>query len=322
MKKFEDIRALIADDLKEFHKVFRKTIKTDIRLLNAINSYILRKKGKQLRPVLVLLSAKMFGGDRQRAFVASSLVELFHTATLLHDDVVDDAPMRRGIFSVYGVWKSKIAILVGDFFLSRSMLLALKNKDYQLLEIISKAVEQISEGELLQLDKSRKYKTTEEQYMAIIRKKTASLFASCTKAGALAGGANKEEQEALYNYGMALGIAFQIQDDLLDFDKTNRMGKVLYNDLKERKMTLPIIYALQESRDAKKSLRIFKKKHKSKSELEYLVRFVRENGGIEYTEEKMQYYRTVAVDSLALFPESQEKKALIALAYFATQRKK
>lgn len=322
MKGLEDIKGLLTEDLKEFHKVFRKTITTDIRLLNAINSYVLRKKGKQLRPILVLLSAKMFGENKERALVASSLVELFHTATLLHDDVIDDAPMRRGVFSVYGVWKSKIAILVGDFFLSRSMLLALKHKDYELLEVVSEAVEQISEGELLQLDKSRQQNTTEAYYIEIISKKTASLFAACTKLGAIAGGGNKEEQEALYCYGKALGIAFQIQDDLLDFDKTNCMGKMLYNDLKERKMTLPIIHALEESSVSKDYLRIFRKRHKSKKELKDLVQFIRENRGIEYTEEKMSFYRTKAINALDMFPDTEAKNALIALAHFTTQRRK
>lgn len=318
----DTIKAPIKDELAEFQIIFRNSVKTNVSLLNAVNAYIFRRKGKQLRPILVLLTAKLCGGVVSRSYNAATLVELFHTATLLHDDVVDDAMQRRGIASVYAIWKSKIAILAGDFLLSKSMLVALESKEFGLLEIVSNAVREISEGELLQLDKVRKQHNTEEEYLNIIQKKTASLFAACAKAGAASATEDTQKIEQLYQYGLNLGIAFQMQDDLLDFDKTNILGKPLYNDLKERKMTLPFIYALSQSVDAKEYLRIFKKKKKKETELQKLVTFIIENGGTTYTQTKMEEYRDKALSCLTGFDDSVEKKALEDLAYFTTARKK
>ncbi|PVX51924.1 octaprenyl-diphosphate synthase [Balneicella halophila] len=316
------IKAPIKKELEVFQKIFKNSAKTDISLLNAVNAYIFRKKGKQLRPVLVLLSAKLCGDITSSSYTSATLVELFHTATLLHDDVVDDAKQRRGIASVYAIWKSKIAILAGDFLLSRSMLVALEAKEFDLLEIISNAVKEISEGELLQLDKVRKLQNTEGAYLTIIQKKTASLFAACAKAGATSATDDEAKIEKLYQYGLNLGIAFQMQDDLLDFDKTNALGKPLYNDLKERKMTLPFIFALTQTEDSKRYLKLFKKKKKTATELDELATFIRENGGTDYTEKQMDIYRDKALSFLDGFEDSPEKRALEQLAYFATARKK
>ncbi len=318
----QTIKAPIAKELKLFQSYFKNSVKTTVPLLNAVNAYIFRKKGKQLRPILVLLSAKLFGTITPKSYTASCLVELFHTATLLHDDVVDNAKERRGILSINAIWKEKIAILVGDFLLSKSMLIALENKEFELLEIISKAVKEISEGELLQLDKAQKLQNTEAAYLQIIKKKTASLFAACCKAGASSTTTDKKLQERLYHYGLNLGIAFQMQDDLLDFDKTNYLGKPLYNDLKERKMTLPFLYALTKSSNSKEQLKLFKKKQKTQKELEKLTAFIKENGGIDYTKEKMLEHKEKALSYLRDFEDSDAKRALEELAIFCTQRKR
>ncbi len=322
MHTIKDIKAPIKEELKEFQHHFKGAVKTQIGLLNAVNAYIFRKKGKQLRPVLVLLAAKLCGDVTSKSFTAATLVELFHTATLLHDDVVDEAKKRRGILSINAIWKSKVAILVGDFLLSRSMLVALEAKEFGLLEIISKAVKEISEGELLQLDKARRLSNTEEAYFTIIEKKTAALFAACTQAGAASATTDLAQQELLYQYGLNLGIAFQMQDDVLDFDKKNALGKPLYNDLKERKMTLPFIYALSQSAEAKTYLKLFKKKKKKTAELEKLVQFIIANGGVAYTQKRMEEFRDKALSFLSDFVESPEKEALVQLAYFTTNRNK
>lgn len=321
MPTIPTIKAPIAKELVEFQKVFKQSVKTDISLLNAVNAYIFRKKGKQLRPVLVLLAAKLCGGITRRSYTSATLVELFHTATLLHDDVVDDALQRRGITSVYAIWKSKIAILVGDFLLSKSMLVALQAKEFALLEIVSDAVKEISEGELLQLDKVRRQENTKEAYFTIIKKKTAALFAACAQAGAASATGDEKKQQQLYQYGLHLGIAFQMQDDLLDFDKTNALGKLLYNDLKERKMTLPFMHALQQSEESKHYLRLFKKKKKTQTELQQLAAFIIENKGVSYTQEQMKNYREKALSYLDGFDNCPAKESLQQLAYFATTRK-
>lgn len=321
MPTIHTIKAPIARELVEFQKVFKQSVKTDVSLLNAVNAYIFRKKGKQLRPVLVLLAAKLCGELTVRSYTSATLVELFHTATLLHDDVVDDALQRRGIASVYAIWKSKIAILAGDFLLSKSMLVALQAKEFALLEIVSDAVKEISEGELLQLDKVRRQENTQEAYFTIIKKKTAALFAACAQAGAASATNDEKKQQQLYQYGLHLGIAFQMQDDLLDFDKTNVLGKPLYNDLKERKMTLPFMHALQQSKERKHYLRLFKKKKKTQTELQQLAAFIIENKGVSYTQEQMKNYREKALSYLDDFANCPAKESLQQLAYFATTRK-
>lgn len=322
MNTIATIKAPIQKELAIFQEIFKQSVKTDISLLNAVNSYVFRKKGKQLRPVLVLLAAKLCGGITQRSYTSATLVELFHTATLLHDDVVDDALQRRGMASVYAIWKSKIAILTGDFLLSKSMLVALEAKEFELLEIVSNAVKEISEGELLQLDKVRKQKNTEQAYLTIIEKKTAALFAASVKAGSSSATADEEKHEKLYQYGLHLGIAFQMQDDLLDFDKTNALGKPLYNDLKERKMTLPFLHALEKSGHDKKYLKLFRKKKKKQAELQELARFISEQDGVAYTQQQMEYYRDKALSFLVDFEDCEAKQSLQDLAYFATKRRK
>lgn len=322
MATIDEIKAPITEELKVFQKEFRGSVRTQVPLLNAVNSYLLRKKGKQLRPVVVLLSAQICGEITSRSYTAATLVELFHTATLVHDDVVDEAQERRGIFSINAIWKSKIAVLTGDFLLSRSMLVALENEEYKLLEIISTAVKEISEGELLQLDKSRKQNTSQAEYFSIIEKKTASLFAACAAAGAASSIDNKRLTTNLLQYGKNLGMAFQMQDDLLDFDRSNRLGKLLYNDLKERKMTLPFIYALEQAASPKSIIKLFKKKKKTRQELEQLAQFIVDNGGVNYTQQQMEKYRDLAISYLVDFPQSDAKTALTQLAHYATLRKK
>ncbi len=322
MSSIQDIKAPVTKDLAVFQKHFKGAVRTQIPLLNAVNAYVFRKKGKQLRPILVLLSARLCGGVSQKSLTAATLVELFHTASLVHDDVVDNAKLRRGIFSINAIWKSKVAVLVGDFLLSKSMLVALEAKEFGLLEIISNAVKEISEGELLQLDKAQRLKNDEETYLKIITKKTAALFAACTKAGAASATDNAKMQEQLYLFGLNLGIAFQMQDDLLDFDKKNVLGKPLYNDLREQKMTLPLIYALQQRAERKTYFKLFKKKRKTQKDLELLAAFIKGNGGVDYTQEKMRAYRDKAISYLADFEDCAAKKALLDLAAFTTTRNK
>lgn len=323
VKSLDAIKGPIEQELIHFEKHFRESMKSHVALLDTIMHYVVKRKGKQVRPMFVFLSAKLFGPTNDTTYAAASLVELLHTATLIHDDVVDDANERRGFFSINALWKNKIAVLVGDYLLTRGLLLSLNNKDYQSLHILSDAMKAMIEGELLQSQKARKLDIDESIYFDIIRQKTASLIAAACSAGAASTTKEEERIEKMRLFGEKIGIAFQIRDDLFDFG-TDDVGKPLGIDIKEKKMTLPLIYALNNAStsDKRKILRIVKKDNEDKEKVQEVIRFVNESGGIEYAREAMLKYRTEAFDILFSFPENQARKALQELVTFVTDRKK
>lgn len=284
----DQIKAPIALELERFEATFRQSMKTQVPLLNTIMNYIVRRKGKQIRPIFVLYSAAAMEGINERTHRGASLVELLHTATLVHDDVVDESDMRRGFFSINALWKNKIAVLVGDYLLSRGLLLSVENKDFDLLEIVSNAVREMSEGELLQLEKARTMNTTEEVYFEIIKKKTASLIASCCAIGSASAGANSAEIQKMHRFGELIGLAFQIRDDLFDFGD-NDSGKPAGIDIKEKKLTLPILHALSKasSDEARRIKTIIKGKDAHSSKMESVIAFIEKYGGLDYARVKM-----------------------------------
>jgi len=324
MSDIKKVKALIELEMKEFEKFFKETVKTKIPLLDIVMNYIIRSKGKQMRPMFVFLTAKLIGEINKSTFTAATLIELMHTATLVHDDVVDNADKRRGFFSINALWKSKIAVLTGDYLLSKGLLIAVKNNEYELLEIVSEAVKEMAEGELLQIEKSRKLDITEETYFDIIYKKTATLIASCMAAGAKSAKASDDEALKLKEFGEYAGIAFQIKDDLFDYQKTNLTGKPTGNDIQEKKMTLPLIYALNNSTKSEKKriLRIIQKYNTNKEKVNEVIEFVKIKGGLEYTEKKMVEYKTKATDVLNHFPNSPSKTALIDMVTYIITRNK
>jgi len=319
-----DIKAPIKKEMEKFEIYFKDSMKTKVRLLNVINSYIIKRKGKEVRPILVFLSAKLAGEINDSTYTAAALTQLLHTATLIHDDVVDEAYERRGFFSVNALWKTKAAVLVGDFLLSKGLLIALDNNEFGQLKVVSDAVREMSEGELLQLEKSRKLNITEEVYFDIIYKKTASLIASCTQLGAISSGANEENQRKLKKFGEYLGIAFQMKDDLFDYEKQGSIGKPTGNDIKEKKLTLPLIYVLKiiSDKDRRWALKIIRKHNKNTEKVNELIAFVKDNGGIEYTSKKMIEYKQKAMDILHEFPTSEAREALINLVNYTISRNK
>lgn len=323
VKSLDTIKGPIEQELIHFEKHFRESMKSHVALLDTIMHYVVKRKGKQVRPMFVFLSAKLFGPTNESTYVAASLVELLHTATLIHDDVVDDANERRGFFSVNALWKNKIAVLVGDFLFSQGMVLSLKNKDYQSLHILSNAVRSMIEGELLQIQKARRLDIDESIYYDIIRQKTASLIASACSAGAASTTQDEETVEKMRLFGEKIGISFQIRDDLFDFG-TKDVGKPLGIDIKEKKMTLPLIYALNNASttDKRKILRIIKKDNDKKDKVQEVIDFVNQSGGIEYAREVMIKYREEAFQILLSFPESPSRDALQQLVTFVTERKK
>lgn len=324
MKDKELIYKPIKEEMANFEPFFKEQLKSGIPLLSVITNYILRRKGKQIRPMLVFLAAKLNGPANQNSYIAATLIELLHTATLIHDDVVDETYQRRGFFSINALWKSKIAVLVGDYFLSKGLLTALDNDQIGILKIVSHAVKEISEGELLQIEKSRFLNITEEIYFEVIRKKTATLIAACTAAGAHSVDANAEKIEIMKEFGTMLGIAFQIRDDLFDYEKTNLIGKPTGNDIKEKKMTLPLIYTLRElpKSESKALLRKIRRHHKNEIKVSEIIEVVKKTGGIEYTYTKMVEYKERALNCLAVYPESDAKTALIALVNYTISREK
>jgi octaprenyl-diphosphate synthase len=266
------LRKPISGELKEFQKIFRNSVKSSVPLLDVIMNYILKSKGKQIRPLIVLYSAALFDGINESTYRAATLIELLHTATLVHDDVVDESDRRRGRFSINALWKNKIAVLVGDYLLSRGMLTALQSKDYNVLEIVSEAVKEMSEGELLQIEKARKLDIDESVYYEVIRKKTASLLASCFAAGASSACQSKKDIKKMWNIGEYAGMAFQIKDDLLDYEKSNVTGKPTGIDIKEKKMTLPLIHLLNQSSLLKKRkiINIIKRHNTNKEKVNWI----------------------------------------------------
>ncbi len=323
MSSLNKIKRPVTEELAAFQMVFRNAVKSKVPLLDVIMRYILKSKGKQMRPLVVIYSAKLFGEVNDSTYRAATLVELMHTATLVHDDVVDDSSQRRGRFSINALWRNKIAVLVGDYLLSRGLLVALEHKEYKTLEIVSKAVKQMSEGELLQIEKARKLDIKEDIYYEIIRKKTASLLASCFAAGA-ASSATETEIEKMRQIGEHAGMAFQIKDDLFDFVKGNSTGKPSGIDIKEKKMTLPLIYALNQVSvsEKRKMIQIVKRYNTDQEKVDWLIEKVVESGGIQYATEKMLDYKNRAIELLRDLPENQAREALEQLIEFSIERKK
>jgi octaprenyl-diphosphate synthase len=314
-------RKVIAEELVQFEIHFKEAVKSRIALLDRIMQYIVKRKGKQMRPMFVLLSARLGGPINDSSYRAASLVELVHTATLVHDDVVDDAMERRGFFSVNALWKNKIAILVGDYLLSKGLLLSLNNKDHMVLEILTEAFRQMSEGELLQFEKSRKLNLREDVYYDIIKGKTASLLASSCAAGASTTFENEADIEKLKQFGENVGMAFQIKDDLFDYG-TADIGKPTGNDIKEKKLTLPLIYTLNHcSPDIRrKIIYIVKNENTQKEKVQFVLDTVQQTGGIQYATEVMFRFRDEALRILHTFPPSDIRDALEELVRFTTDR--
>lgn len=299
-------------------------MKSNVALLDIITRYILKRKGKQMRPMFVFLTAGMVGEISESTYTAASLIELLHTATLVHDDVVDDSNERRGFFSINALWKNKVAVLVGDYLLSKGLLLSLNNNEFELLKIVSDATREMSEGELLQIEKARKLDVDEEIYFEIIRKKTASLIASCCASGAASAGASAEIVQKMKTFGEKVGIAFQIKDDLFDYESSNKTGKPNGIDIKEQKMTLPLIYLLNNaSRSEKRKIVNIVKNHNTDAEkVGYVINTANHSGGIEYARKKMSEYHTASLEILDEFPDSEIKTALKDLVDFTIERKK
>lgn len=322
-KSLKEIKQPIEAELKQFETHFREAMRSPVPLLDRITYYIVRRKGKQVRPIFVFLSAKICGDISESTFRAASLVELLHTATLVHDDVVDDSFERRGFFSINALWKNKIAVLVGDYFFSQGMLLALKHKEYRQLDIVSTAVKAMSEGELLQIEKARRLDITEDIYYDIIRNKTASLIASACSAGASSATNDDAVIELMRLFGEKLGIAFQIRDDLFDFGSED-VGKPLGIDIKEKKMTLPLIYALQHApkKDRRYIINIIKNHSENAEKVKEVINFVQQSGGLEYSQKAMNDYRDQAFQLLNTFPETTARESLKDLVAFITDRKR
>lgn len=324
MTSLKELKKPIAGELKEFQSIFRSAVKSSVPLLDVIMKYILKTKGKQMRPLIVLYSAALFNGINQSTYRAATLIELLHTATLVHDDIVDESDRRRGRFSINALWKNKIAVLVGDYLLSRGMLTALQAKDYNMLEIVSDAVKEMSEGELLQMEKARKLDIDESVYYDVIRKKTASLLASCFAVGAASSCQNKEDIEKMWKIGEYAGMAFQIKDDLLDFDRSGITGKPAGIDIKEKKMTLPLIFLLNNSSSLKKRkiINIIKRHNKNKEKINWIMDEVVASGGIAYANDKMADFKAKALSLLKEYPESNSRLALEQIIEFTIDRKK
>tara|TARA_B110000881_G_C18522733_1_gene488624 strand:+ start:279 stop:1256 length:978 start_codon:yes stop_codon:yes gene_type:complete len=324
MNTVEQIKRPILSEMELFEEKFKDAMLSKVPLLNRITYYIVRRKGKQMRPMFVFLVAKMVsnGGFDERTYRGASVVELIHTATLVHDDVVDDSNRRRGFFSINALWKNKIAVLVGDFLLSKGLLLSIDNEDFDLLKLISIAVREMSEGELLQIEKARKLDITEAVYFDIIRKKTATLIAACCGIGAASVGASQEKIHQMRKFGEYIGIAFQIKDDLFDYSDA-KIGKPTGIDIKEQKMTLPLIYTLNNCSKKEKSWLInsIKKHNKDKKRVKEIITFVKSNGGIEYATLKMEEYKRKAIAILDNYPTSEYKTSLLKMIGYVVERK-
>ena len=319
----KQIQAPIESEMVQFELKFRDFMKSKVKLLDHITHYIVKRKGKQMRPMFVFLTAGVCGGINDSTHRGAALIELLHPATLVHDDVVDDANYRRGFFSVNALWKNKIAVLVGDYLLSRGLLLSVDNGDFHLLKIVSHAVREMSEGELLQIAKARKLDITEDVYFTIIRQKTASLIASCCAVGAASSQSDAETIEKMREFGEKIGMAFQIKDDLFDFG-TDEIGKPVGIDIKEKKITLPLIYALERADwlQKKKIIHLIRNRSEEKKAVNEVIDFVKKSGGIPYAEEVMMRYYQEALDILTTFPDSEYKTSLVSLVSYTIERKK
>jgi octaprenyl-diphosphate synthase len=320
-QEVENIKLPIEQELQIFEKKFREVMRSHVALLDKVNYYIYQRKGKQVRPMFIFLCAKILGEVNENTYVGASLIELLHTATLVHDDVVDDAYERRGFFSVNALWKNKIAVLVGDYFLSKGLLYALETKNYNLLHITSDAVKRMSEGELLQMEKARKLDIEEDIYFEIIKNKTASLIAAACKVGAASVTDDEILIQKMHKIGELIGIAFQIKDDLFDYGEAD-IGKPRGIDIKERKMTLPLIYTLQHADKQTKKwiINTVKNYNEDKAKVNELIQYIQRNGGISYTENRMLEYKEMAYLELQDLPNSEAKTAFVELIEYITNR--
>ncbi|WP_158797100.1 polyprenyl synthetase family protein [Pedobacter sp. L105] len=323
MPGIDQIKKPIAADIEVFEEKFKASMHSDAPLLDRITHYIVKRKGKQIRPMFVFFAAKLCGGIIESTHRGAALVELLHTATLVHDDVVDNAYERRGFFSINALWKNKIAVLVGDYLLAKGLLLSVNNNEFRLLQIVSEAVKQMSEGELLQIEKVRRMDIGEALYFDVIRQKTASLIASCCACGAASAGADEETVEKMRLFGEKVGIAFQIKDDTFDFG-TDDVGKPLGIDIKEKKVTLPLIYALNlaDKAEKKKMINLVKNHNDEPAKIQQIIDFVNSKDGVHYANQKMSQYQQEAFDILYTFEESEARTGLEQLVRYTTERKK
>ena len=324
MKIVEQIKLPIQKEMELFEVKFKESMSSNVPLINRITHFIVQRKGKQMRPMFVFLVAKMISGGQfsERTYRGASLIELIHTGSLVHDDVVDDSNRRRGFFSINALWKNKIAVLVGDFLFSKSLLLSVDHDDFDLLKLISIALKEMSEGELLQIEKARKLDITEDIYFEIIRQKTATLIAACCSIGAASVGAKDEEIQKMRKFGEIIGSAFQMKDDLFDYTEA-KIGKPTGIDIKEQKMTLPLIHTLNtcSAKDKKWLINSVKNHNKDKKRVKEVIAFVKDNGGIEYTISKMKAYQQEALQLLENYPDSDYKKSLINMVNYVIERK-
>ena len=323
MMTVDQIIAPVKSEMSEFEDRFRESMKSQAPLLDKVTHYIIKRKGKQMRPLFIFLTAKMLGEVSDKTYDAANLVELLHTASLVHDDVVDDANERRGFFSVNALWKNKIAVLVGDYMLSKILLLSIERENPKLLGVVARAVREMSEGELLQIEKARKLDITEEVYYEVIRQKTASLIATCCEAGAISVD-RMDQTENMKEFGETVGLAFQLKDDIFDYGEPGNIGKPTGLDIRERKMTLPLIYVLNNStKEVRKELiNIVKRHNENPKKVQRAVKLVIEHGGIEYAHKKMLEFKQKALDLLKDIPDSDAKTALVGLVEYTTNRKK
>ena len=323
MLSLDEIKKPIAAELDTFEGKFKASMQSSVPLLDRITHYIVKRKGKQIRPMFVFFSASLCGGITEATHRGAALVELLHTASLVHDDVVDNSYQRRGFFSINALWKNKIAVLVGDFLLSKGLLLSINNGDFELLKIVSEAVKQMSEGELLQIEKARRLDIDEKIYYEVIRQKTASLIASCCACGAASAGADLETVEKMRLFGEKVGIAFQIKDDLFDFG-TDAIGKPLGIDIKEKKITLPLIYALNNASgsERRRIINLVKNHNEESAKVSEIINFVRSSGGMDYATQQMEAYQVEAFKIINDLPAHSSRDALQQLVRFTTERKK
>ena len=325
MKVVEQIKQPIAYEMELFEQKFQLSMSSKVALLNRITHYIVNRKGKQMRPMFVFLVAKMVsnGEISERTYRGSSVIELIHTATLVHDDVVDDSNRRRGFFSINALWKNKIAVLIGDYLLSKGLLLSIDNNDFDLLKIISIAVREMSEGELLQIEKARKLDITEDVYYEIIRQKTATLIAACCSLGAASVKPESPDVETMRKFGELIGMAFQIKDDLFDYGET-QIGKPTGIDIKEQKMTLPLIHVLNNAskKDKRWLINSIKNKNKDAKRVKEVIAFVKSNGGLDYATNKMKQYQDEALQILQKYPKSEYRNSLELMVNYVIDRKK
>lgn len=320
----DDIKAPVENELKSFHSFFKQSMRSSVTLVDTIARYIVRQKGKRIRPIIVFLTAKTCGTINESTFRGATLVEILHTATLVHDDVVDDADTRRGLASINAVWKNKVAVLMGDYLLSTGLMISLRHHDVYFLKTVSDSVRRMSEGEILQIQKSRELDIDEETYLKIISNKTASLLSTCSEIGAASATEDPLKLKLMREFGENVGMAFQIRDDILDFtSRKSILGKPIGGDMKEKKITLPLIYALQQTSksESKRILKIIKNGAKGK-DVEYVVDFVLRNGGIQYAEQRAHEFGNAARECLKPFPDSDAKNSLEMFVDFVMEREK